>query len=193
MPTHNTDPTWKKFMGGSIETSYEGLAQEDIDLTTTDATGRTALHWAAIRGNVQMIVLLRFLDMEVSTTDAKGKTAIDLAKDLGHSYAVNMLQNDDYINAKISYTGDTMLHFAYITGNEELATNLIAAGINIEAHDGYSKKAAEYIALLDSTSENVSMEEDYSDAESVAYDAAAASYIAPQQVVQALLPPLTLT
>ena len=58
-----------------------------------DGRGRTALHWAAVKGNVAIIGLLLDAGASPNTRDKDGKTPLDHAAGKGHQQALELLRN----------------------------------------------------------------------------------------------------
>lgn len=68
------------------------LVDVGADLEARDYRGRTALHYAAVRGNKKAVELLlnHGADAGAQTTD--GLTALDVARDKGHEEIVALLE-----------------------------------------------------------------------------------------------------
>jgi ankyrin repeat protein len=68
------------------------LVDVGADLDTRDYRGRTALHYAAVRGNKKAVGLLLAHGADASVQTMEGLTALDVARDRGHDEVATLLE-----------------------------------------------------------------------------------------------------
>lgn len=78
---------------GNVDTARLFLAYEAVDPDIVDGTGRTALHIAIERGNLEAVLLVLRFDPNPSITNAAGQTPFELAQAAGHEEMVEALSN----------------------------------------------------------------------------------------------------
>jgi ankyrin repeat protein len=102
------------------------LLETEIDVNRCDLNGRTALHWAAIKGNeeaVRQLVLFETLDL--NRQDIEGKTALYYAINNGKKNIINRLLKTQKLDVNIcDLKGRTALHWAAIIGDKETVRQL---------------------------------------------------------------------
>ena len=78
---------------GIVEVVPALLAMKEWDINATDTMGRTALAWAAIRGNEGIVkILLQQTEVKVDTTDIEyGRTPLLWATNSGYEGVVKLL------------------------------------------------------------------------------------------------------
>lgn len=65
---------------GDIDTVYELLVEDEVDINDFDANGNTPLHWAALRGHLSVVDVLLEHGADVNIRDRMNRTPLDLAK-----------------------------------------------------------------------------------------------------------------
>ncbi|CAI9107949.1 OLC1v1007445C1 [Oldenlandia corymbosa var. corymbosa] len=97
------------------------LGYPDLDLDLVDSKGRTALHMAAIQGNLSMIRFLVSSGSDPDVVDCRGWTPLHYATEEGHVQVVEYLLNHS-ISAKytISRDGKTAYDIALEEGHSQL-------------------------------------------------------------------------
>lgn len=148
-------------MHSAVKRGMLSQVQDLIDqgvyyVDTLDSQNRTALHWAALAGDLNTVLLLLKHDANTRTRDCNGHFPIDLTANekicaaiRGKEYFQQAAELCDlakireflskgascYINCKDAYS-NTPLHFAAWNNCPELAELLLATpGININARD----------------------------------------------------------
>jgi ankyrin repeat protein len=113
-----------------------------------DATGQTALHWAALRGNEAIVRLLLDFRADIEAKDNDGKTVL-------HSAASSQKPNEAVVRLLVDLGGDfkardndgkTVLHSAAEGGNEAVVRLLVDRGADIEATDDDKKTVLHSVA-----------------------------------------------
>jgi ankyrin repeat protein len=121
---------------GDVEKLKKELAESGVNVNAPDsAGGRTALHWAAKEGKVEIIPLLLEKGADVNVKDRAGKTPLCIAAESGKADAVKMLlaaKSD--VNAKDRLDG-TPLMWAAALGTPETVALLIDAGATVNVTD----------------------------------------------------------
>ncbi|KAI1131095.1 hypothetical protein F5Y10DRAFT_287848 [Nemania abortiva] len=115
----------------SIVECLKGLG---IDVNEVDNRGRAAVHTAAERGHLAMIIWLVKNGSNPDTSDTRGHTALHLAAFNGHLEIVRWLvENGANANASDAH-GQTALHLAASSGFQEIAKTLMC-NCNVTAKD----------------------------------------------------------
>jgi ankyrin repeat protein len=123
-------------MRGEIET-VRSLLKEGGDANAAQGDGMTALHWAAMSGNAEMVKLLAVGGANLEAVTRNGSyTALHLASKGGHAGAVRALLDAGANARAITSTGSvTALHFAAAAGNTEALTVLLDKGADVNARE----------------------------------------------------------
>ncbi len=141
---------------GNIISTNCLLNYEHADINATQQVGKTALHMASIKDNLQIMQLLVDSGIDVQIKDNKNKKAIDLAKskkavDLLSLPTINSdsfflkqieLSNLKYLKRKIKESdrylylkflnGDSLMHYAVLKRNYELMKILTEENFNLK-------------------------------------------------------------
>lgn len=124
-------------MNGSIET-VQILIQAGAALDIQDASGTTALHWAAFKGH-EAIVEYLYEDSNKKLRDKNGRTALHLAVLAGKENVARLLVpcSDKQTNADMDTfdsAGYKPIHYAAMRGHEAVVRYLVGeTGANKEA------------------------------------------------------------
>jgi ankyrin repeat protein len=123
-------------MRGEIET-VRSLLKEGGDANAAQGDGMTALHWAAMSGNAEMVKLLAVGGANLEAVTRNGSyTALHLASKGGHAGAVRALLEAGANARAVTSTGSvTALHFAAAAGNTEALTALLDKGADVNARE----------------------------------------------------------
>lgn len=118
---------------GDVE-AMKAMVAKDADLSVTDAKGRNAMHYLAMRGATEQMKLLAILKPDLAlAVDAKGWSPLWLAQKNGHlETAVFLLDNKlDHVN-RLSDNGE-FLAFRFVENADapEATKDAIARGLNL--------------------------------------------------------------
>ncbi|CZR58736.1 uncharacterized protein PAC_08628 [Phialocephala subalpina] len=117
-------------------------------LNKKDDRKRTALIWAALKGNETLVQLLLEKGADIEANDNDGKTALLWVTLLGKENLVQLLlEKGADIEAKNS-DGRTALLLVALLGNEAIVQLLLKEGADIEAKDNDGRTALLRAALL---------------------------------------------
>jgi ankyrin repeat protein len=121
-------------MQGDVET-VRSLVKQGADVNAAQGDGMTALHWAAYKGDAEMVGLLVYAGANTEALTRLGDyTPLHLASEQGRTAAVKaLLAAGANAKAETSTGAVTPLHFAAGTGDVEAISALIAAGANVNA------------------------------------------------------------
>ncbi|KAK4418212.1 hypothetical protein Salat_2233900 [Sesamum alatum] len=101
------------------------LGYVDIDLDSVNSLGQTALHLAAIHGQVEALQFLVSVGSNVDSTDRFGWTPLHYAAQEGHFEAVEFLLNHSvYSKYAVTKEGQTAFALAVERGNLDLYDSL---------------------------------------------------------------------
>jgi ankyrin repeat protein len=95
-----------------------------------DDQSRTAMHYAAMNGNLQIIAILIKADAKLNPVDPLGDTPLHLAADRGQTEAAKLLLDTGAQVDPQNKDGMTPLMIAASRGNLELVRALLAKGAN---------------------------------------------------------------
>jgi hypothetical protein len=127
--------TSKKPEYAHVSGTISGTTEVRPDMMETDWMGRTPLHKAADKGDIQQIKLLIAKGEQVDAKDRFGFTPLHLAAERKYRDVVSLLIADGAdINAQ-NDKGDTFLHSATSEGNQALCEFIIAVGADINARN----------------------------------------------------------
>ncbi len=119
---------------------------EPVDIVTVDERGRTCLHLAAKRGDVETLQQLIGAGAKVDAVDAFGRTALHFAASNDKGEVVKVLiEAKAKIDTVIKYAG-TALFTAARHGTEIKIQHLIDAGIDVNAVDREGRTALYFAA-----------------------------------------------
>ena len=110
------------------------LLREGADVNAAQGDGMTALHWAALHGDAEMVRVLMYAGSHIeSTTRLGGYTPLHLASKDGHVDAVAALLVAGGNANALTTTGVTPLHFAAAAGNPGALAALLEHGAELDA------------------------------------------------------------
>ncbi|KAL8708079.1 MAG: hypothetical protein Q9220_007011 [cf. Caloplaca sp. 1 TL-2023] len=115
------------------------LAFSTRDLNAVDSSGRTALAWAAARGDDEALATLLGYDADVNLSDSQGNTPLHHAKTIA---CIDYLLNAGADKSCRNIFEHTPLHMVCRrTGSLQILKHLVAAGIDIDAIDNSGETA----------------------------------------------------
>ena len=114
---------------GDLE-GVRALVREGADVNAAQGDGMTALHWAAMNGDVEMAQVMIYAGAGVKALTRLGAyTPLHLASQKGHGDVVSiLLEAGADANALTTTGGGSPLHFAAASGDVETVSALIDAG-----------------------------------------------------------------
>lgn len=117
--------------------SVRALLAEGGDVDASLGDGMTALHWASLNGNREIVELLLEAGADVSVTTRLGSyTPLHLASEAGQSAVVPLLLEAGSDVRAVTSTGDvTPLHFAASAGDAGVIRLLVGAGAEVDARE----------------------------------------------------------
>jgi uncharacterized protein len=125
------------------------LLNQHVDVNTAEGDGATALHWAAMRGDPEMVELLLKAGANVKATTRIGaQTPLYMAASNGNAPTVAvLLQAGADANAANTANGTTALMKAAAAGNADTVKLLLDHGAQVNATEpGYSQNAVMFAA-----------------------------------------------
>ncbi len=127
-------------MRGETE-RVRALLREGADVNAAQGDGMTALHWAALNGDVAMLEVLLYAGaVAESTTRLGGYTPLHLAGRQGRAATVAALLRAGSDPMRFTDTGVTALHLAAQGGSAEAVAALIDHGAEVDVADRGSSR-----------------------------------------------------
>jgi len=109
--------------------TVDALLQGGADPSIKGKKGSTPLHFAARRGNEEIVkVLLEHPKVKVDAKDSSGKTALHLACSEGHCRVCKLLLNKGADIKAVTADNTTPLHNAILNGHSQVATMILNRG-----------------------------------------------------------------
>jgi ankyrin repeat protein len=113
-------PIFEAAYAGDLETIKMLLGGNPSLVSSKDAAGDTPLHFAALKGHKDVVVVLLAYGAEVNAKDNYADTALHAAAAGGHKNVVEvLLANKADVNARDN-DGDTPMHAAAAGGNKDV-------------------------------------------------------------------------
>ena len=141
-------------MRGEIEV-VRSLLKQDIDVDSTQGDGMTALHWAALRDNLEMAKLLMESGANVTATTRLGDlTPLFLACTHGNAGMIDLLlEAGGDPNTANTVNGQTALMRAAASGDADGVGRLLDAGAKVNARETAYGQTALMFAAADNRAE----------------------------------------
>ena len=132
----SSSPVADAAMKGDRE-ALRALLKQGADVSGAQGDGMSALHYAAERGDVEMIEMLVYAGANVGATTRIGQyTPLHLASQSGSAAVVQALvKSGANVSARTTTTGVTPLHLAAATGNADVVKILLDHGADANAKD----------------------------------------------------------
>lgn len=131
----NDSPVADAAERGDVETVI-ALLQQGADVNAAQGDGMTALHWAGMNGNAELVEVLLYAGAAAeATTRLGGYTALHLASRVGNADAIDALVAQGADVAARTSTGAMPLHLAAGSGDVEAISVLIEAGAAVDGRE----------------------------------------------------------
>ena len=118
------------------------LLADDGNPNQTDEDSRTALHYAALNGNLTIIAILIKAKAKLDPKDKLGNTPLHLAADRGQTEAAQLLLDVGAAVDPENRNGMTPLMLAAARGNIDIVQALLKKGANVTKTDYTGRDAA---------------------------------------------------
>ena len=132
---------------GSVREMERVLSKTPSTIETMDADGRLPIHWAALGGNLDVLMYLAARGSSVAAPDdVAGSCPLHIAVSVGHVGMVEWLLNFPHHDAgdegdvvfdvnALDWDHQSALHFAAYSGSNLMVELLLAAGASLELPD----------------------------------------------------------
>lgn len=123
--------------------AVRALLKEGADVNSAQGDGMTALHWAAMRDNVEMAQMLLYAGANVkATTRLGGYTPLTLAAKNGNATMIRALVSGGADVKAPTSTGVTPLMLAAQSGHADAVKTLIELGSDVNAKETVRQETA---------------------------------------------------
>ena len=140
-PTSDT-PIADAALVGDHDT-VRSLLRHGGDVNAAQGDGMTALHWAAMQGDAELVDMLLYAGANVqATTRLGGYTPLLLASRSGNAAVVQKLLAAGADPLQVTGSGTTTLMFAAASGSAEAVEQLIASGAPVDQTEAASGQTA---------------------------------------------------
>ncbi|CAK8691079.1 unnamed protein product [Clavelina lepadiformis] len=141
---------------GNLEKLINLLDQENVDISTANSSGLTALHLAAKEGHNDVIIELLSRSADINQQTKRGNTALHIASLAGKLPVVQLLLEKGADPNSQAQNAFTPLYMAAQEGHEDIVDYLLKHGANqsISTEDGFTPLA---VALQESKDKVVAL------------------------------------
>src|SRR6185436_790385 len=116
--------------------AVRALLKQAADVNAAQGDGMTALHWAAMKDDAELVQTLLFAGANVRATTRIGSyTPLILAAKSGSSAAIAPLLKSGADANSATSNGTTALMLAAASGNTDAVKRLVDAGANVNAKE----------------------------------------------------------
>ena len=123
--------------------AVRGLLKDGADVNSAQGDGMTALHWAAMKGDVPLAEMLLYAGANVKATTRLGAyTPLTLAAKNGDAGMIRTLVKGGADAKAATTTGVTPLMLAAASGNAEAVKVLIEHGVDVNAKESSMQQTA---------------------------------------------------
>ncbi len=134
-------PLIKAAKGGDVAV-VRALLDQQVDATTPEPDGTTALHWAVRADSLEIVELLILAGADVGAANRYGVTPLGLACTNGNASVVDALLTVGADPNTATPQGETVLMVAARTGRVEAVNLLLAAGATVDATESWRGQTA---------------------------------------------------
>jgi len=115
--------------------AVKDLLKQDARFEAKDNEGKTALHWAAENGFLEIVEALLKKGAKIETKDNNGKTALDWAKSNRHADVIDSLLKKHIVVEKKQSIDLTDLHESTSYSHKKAVKSMPSFGATIEAEE----------------------------------------------------------
>ena len=136
-PRHASDPTIADAEMRGDTSAVRLLLKQGADVNAAQGDGMTALHWAAMHGDVDQTRMLVYAGARLEASTRNGNyTPLHLAAQTGKTSVIKALvQAGADVNAATTAGGATPLHYAAANGNADAIVALLDKGAKVDARE----------------------------------------------------------
>ena len=133
--------------------TVRSLLREGADVNTAQGDGMTALHWAAVNGQLDTAKMLLYAGANLrATTRLHAYSALHLASRSGHADTVKLFLDSGADATVTTTTGVTSLMLAASSGSADAVAALIVGRVDVNAREtGRGQTALMFAAAYDRT------------------------------------------
>ena len=123
--------------------AVKALLKDGADVNSAQGDGMTALHWSAMRGDLEMTEMLLYAGVNLRATTRLGAyTPLMLAARNGHGPVVTALLKAGAESSVANSTGTTPLMLAAASGDVEAVRSLLEHGADLHAKENAMEQTA---------------------------------------------------